>query len=172
MTVTNDTTPQARVVGSNYTTINWRGQPIAYLEAFVDGGQAAFGGASGAGYDVIHPLGFYHPAEVATGRVVGPGTITFTIRELWRRNVWEHLAGLTGTRLIAGPGNDAVFTRLARMGTPAYVTRIITAPDGFRRGDVYHNVTVYGIPDGDQVTIDALTTARNITALYTHKTPL
>src|SRR4051794_32126101 len=130
-TVSQDMQPQTRVVGGNYTVFTYAGQTIAFLEQVDDSGQPPFGGASGAGFDVIQPLGHTHPVEIVTARVVTAGQITLAIRELWKQNVWEHLSGLAGTNDII-----EIFDRLA--ATPQYVqcSRIITSPYGVRRGDV------------------------------------
>src|SRR5690349_16115284 len=84
---------KTRVVGSGFTTFNWRGQPIAFLDGFVDSGQRPVG----AGVEEVHPLNSRYPAEIVTARALRAGTLTLTIRELWNEPIWHQLVGLSGT---------------------------------------------------------------------------
>lgn len=158
---------QVRVVGSGFSTFSYKGLPIAFLEGVEDSGQRAFSDA-GQGYQFIHPLGFSHPIEIATSRVLAGGTLNLTIRELWNQNVWEHLSGLAGSRNIVD-----VFARLA--ADPSYVTcqTIIQPPGGARpRGKIYNNCVVVDIADNDTVTVGALAVTKGIVVAYTHSSPL
>jgi hypothetical protein len=158
---------QVRVVGSGFSTFNYQGQPIAFLEGVEDSGQRAFSDA-GQGYQFIHPLGNSHPIEIATSRVLAGGTLNLTIRELWNSFVWEQLAGLAGAKNIVD-----VFQLLAL--NPAYVTcqTIIQPPGGQRpRGKNYHNCTVVDISDNDTITVGALAVTKGIVVAYTHSTAL
>lgn len=162
--IPSDTRAQVRVVGSNYTTFTWNGQPIAYLEVVRDSGQQALS-SGGAGFEFIHPLGYRTPTDIVSSRVLDGGTIDLMIRELWNLQVWEHLAGLTGTQTIV-----EVFDRLAQ--TPQYVTctKVISPPGGTRYGKVYHRCQIVGIQDGDEITIGALSVAKQVRIGYTHTT--
>lgn len=156
---------RVRVVGSGFTTFNYRGTPIAFLEGVEDSGQRAFSDA-GQAYQFIHPLGFTTPVEIATSRVLAGGTLNLTIRELWNTAVWEQLAGLAGTSNIV-----EIFRRLA--ADPAYVTcqTIIQPPGGGRpRGKNYHNCVVVDIADNDTITVGALAVTKGIVVAYTHST--
>jgi hypothetical protein len=159
---------KVRVVGSGFTTFSYKGQPIAFLEGVEDSGQRAFSDA-GQGYQFIHPIGYSHPIEIATSRVLAGGTLNLTIRELWNMNIWEHLAGLAGTRNIVD-----VFRVLA--SDPAYVScqTIIKPPDKSLRprGKNYNNCVVVDIADNDTVTVGALAVAKGIVVAYTHSSPL
>jgi hypothetical protein len=158
---------QVRVVGSSFSTFSYKGLPIAFLEGVEDSGQRAFSDA-GQGYQFIHPLGYTHPIEIATSRVLAGGTLNLTIRELWNLNVWEHLSGLAGTRNIVD-----VFRRLA--ADPSYVTcqTIIQPPGGARpRGKIYNNCVVVDIADNDTITVGALAVTKGIVVAYTHSSAL
>jgi hypothetical protein len=158
---------QVRVVGSGFTTFSYKGQAIMFLEGVEDSGQRAFSDA-GQGYQFIHPLGYQHPIEIATSRVLAGGTLNLTIRELWNQNIWEHLAGLAGSRNIVD-----VFALLA--ADPSYVTctSVIQPPGGARpRGKVYNNCVVVDIADNDTVTVGALAVTKGITIAYTHSSPI
>ena len=162
----NDTRAKVRVVGSNYTTFQYGGKAIGFLEVIADGGQAALSD-NGRGYEFIHPLGYRVPTDIVTSRVLDGGLLTLTIRELWHQEVWEQLAGLSGTHDIV-----QVFERLA--ATPNYVScaKIITPPDGKRYGKVYHRCVVVNIPTEETITIGALSIPKTVTIAYTHTTPL
>lgn len=160
--MTTNTVGRVRNVGSNYTTFQYSGRTIAFLEAFNDSGQDPV-----VGPQFIHPLGFTHPVDIVTPRALNGGTLTLTIRELWNEEVWEQLQGLTGAKTIVD-----IFNRLAR--TPNYVTcaKIINPPSGRRYGKVYHKCVITGITDGENVTLASLSVPKTITVAYTHTTVL
>lgn len=162
----NDTRAQVRVVGSNYTTFQYAGKAIAYLEVIQDGGQRALS-TNGQGYEFVHPLGYRTPVDIVTSRVLDGGLLTLGVRELWHYEVWEQLQGLAGTHDIV-----QVFERLA--ATPNYVScaKIITPPDGKRYGKVYHRCVVVDIPTAETVELGSLSIAKTITVAYTNTTPL
>lgn len=162
---------QARVVGSGYTSFNYRGRPIAFLEGIEDSGQRAFSDL-GQPYQFIHPLGETHPIEIATSRVLSGGTLQLTIRELWDIPVWHHLAGLAQTYNIVD-----IFRVLAQ--DPEYVTcQTIIKPPGTEnnpgrwRGKTFQNCVIVDINDGDTITVGALAVTKGITVAYTHSTPI
>lgn len=162
MSVNTNTTGQVRNVGSNYTTFQYAGKTIAYLERVVDSGQQPVVGA-----EFIQPIGADHPVDIVTARALRGGTLQLTIKELWNGEVWEQLQGLTGAKTIVD-----IFQRLAQ--TPNYVTctKIITPPGGQRYGKVYHKCVITGITDGETVQIGQLSVDKQITVSYTHTTIL
>lgn len=153
---------QVRVVGSGFSTFNYQGKPIAFLEQVQDSGQRAFSDA-GAPYQYIQPLGQRTPIEIATSRVLQGGTLQLTIRELWNGWIWEQLDGLQGTHNIVD-----IFNALA--ANPSYVTctTMIKPPSGAGavRGKVFHNCSVVDIDDSDTITVGALAVAKNLTVAY------
>lgn len=158
---------RVRVVGSGFTTLQWRGNPIAFLDSFTDSGARPIGGnGGGAGWEAITPLAANHPVEIATSRVLGPGTITATIRELWDRPVWQQLQGLGGaTNMVQ------VWRAISEM--EAITCQMVIKPPtgaGQTRRKIFHNCVVTGIDDGESVTIGALSVARTIEIVYTHAT--
>lgn len=158
---------QVRVVGSGFSTFNYNGHPIAFLEGVEDSGQRAFSDA-GQGYQFIHPLGYRHPIEIATSRVLAGGTLNLTIRELWSAPVWNQLYGLAGTQNIVD-----VFEVLA--ANAAYVTcQTIIQPPGNQkpRGKIHHNCVVVDISDNDTITVGALAVTKGIVVAYTHTSAL
>ena len=162
------TATRTRVVGSGFTSFNYDGKPLAFLDAVTDSGQVPVGRGDGPGWEAVHPLDAKFPVEIATSDAVGPGTLTATLRELWNEPVWWQLAGLAGTQTVVD-----VFRYLRGRNAPVTATKIIKPPGSTAwRGTTYHNVTIVGIPDDDQVTIGALTTGKTVTMVYTNKTPL
>jgi hypothetical protein len=154
---------KTRVIGSGFTTFNYRGQPIAFLDTVSDSGQPLVG----KGYEPVTPLGAKHPVEIVTGFVLDVGTLTLQIRELWNAPVWEQLAG------FAGVGDDitAIYQRIS--ADPAEVTcQMIVMPPGSKtwRVKTFHNCVVYAIEDGESVSNGALTVPKSLSIAYTHKT--
>lgn len=168
---------RVRVVGSGFTTFNYRLQPIAFCEGVEDSGQRAFSDM-GQGYQFIHPLGSRHPVEIATSRVLAGGTLMLTIRELWNAPVWNQLAGLGAERGLPPTQNIVeIFERLA--ADPNYVQcQTIIKPPGTEndpskwRGKTYHNCTVVDINDGDTIQVGSLAVTKGITVAYTYSTRL
>lgn len=156
------TVGQVRNVGSSYTTFQYAGKNIAFLEEVRDSGQAPVAAA-----EFIHPLGYEHPVDIVTPRALGGGSLQLSVKELWNGEVWEQLPGLTGAKTII-----EIFRRLAR--TPNYVTctKIITPPSGRRYGKVYHRCVITGITDAETINIRTLSVNKGIVVSYTHTTPL
>jgi hypothetical protein len=154
---------KTRVVGSGFTTLNWMGQPIAFLDEFTDSGQDPV-----AQPEPVHPIGDKFPREIATARALQAGTLTLTIRELWNEPVWWQLAGVARTYDIVD-----VYQALAAMPSGVSAQMIIKPPGGGSwRGNTYHNLVITQIADNETVRIGSMTFPRAITAMYTNKTPL
>lgn len=151
----------ARVVGSNYTVFQWRGKSIAYLERFSDTGVRPI-----ANVEEITPLGESHPVEFATPRALTGGQLTFSIRELWSKPVWQHLFGLAAANNILD-----VWDIIARDPSVITCQTIIKPPQGnYYRTKTYHNVVVSAIDDSEDVTLGSMTVLRNLSCMYTHYT--
>jgi hypothetical protein len=155
-----EATQQVRNVGSGYTTFQYAGQAIAYLDSFTDSGQKPY-----TQFEPIHPLDEPHPTDFVTSRALTHGTIDVSIRELWHQEVWEQLLGLDQAKTIT-----EIFARLAT--TPQYVTctKIITPPYGAPYGKTYHKCVIVDITDNEQVSIGQLSVAKGLTIAYTHTT--
>lgn len=156
---------QVRVVGSGYTTLHYGNQdPIAFLDSFNDSGQTAIGGPNGRGWEAITPLGERHAIEIATSRVLGPGTITASIRELWNAPVWGGLRGLANANDILD-----VWEALEADSTAVTCYMRIKTPGGRpNRKKTFFNCTITSIDDGEQVQIGTISVAKNIEIIYTH----
>ena len=165
---------QVRVVGSSYTTFVWnggangQGQTLAWLDDVTDSGQAAIGGGQGSGgpgYETVTPLGYQTAQDIVTSRVLAPGTLKATIRELWNEPAWRQLSGLANTNNIID-----IFQYMSSLTNPITCQMIIkpvTSP--LWRGWTYENCTIVGIADGETVEIGALSMQRAVTILYTHR---
>lgn len=151
-----------RVVGGGYSTFNYQGQPIAYLESMRDLGQKPYSTPT----EAIYAVGDRYPREIVTQRVMATGTLQVTIKELWNTPVWWQLQGLTGTDTISDIWD-------ALRAQPGYVTctKIITPPNNAPPRIInYQNCVVSEIDDGDEISIAGLSVSRSISILYTHKT--
>jgi hypothetical protein len=159
--------PQVRVTGSGYTTFNYAGKPIAWLENFRDSGQTPMGQA----YEAITPIGKLRPEEIVTQRVLSEGRLTMSIREVWNVPVWQSLPGLANTHDIG-----QVFDALRRAASSVTAQLLIKPPGQENnpsrwRGKIYHNVVISEIDDSETITTGGLSVLRDITAVYTHTTP-
>ena len=159
-------TTNVRVVGSGFSTFSYGGQPLAWLDAMTDSGQTVMGGNQG--FEVVTPLGSRYAQEIVTGRVLNPGTLTCTVRELWNAPAWWQLQGLAGTTDLAD-----VFAAMAASSVPITCNYIISPPGASTvRGWVYNNCTVVHIDDTESLQIGSLSVARQFVVLYTYKTQI
>lgn len=159
----------SRVVGSGFTTLAFNGKTIALLDSFRDSGQpVAFGP------ETVYSIGNGFPDEIVTSRVVGPGTLDCTIREVWHEPIWKYLLGLGGVdKATAAAMNNIVDAYRAMDALPELTAQmIIQNPNkgGGHRGKVYHNLTITALDDGETVTVGALSVARTVTFMYTKAT--
>lgn len=153
----------ARNLGSNFTTFQYNGQSIAYLEMVSDSGQPLVN----TQVQFVHPLGYQYPQEIVTSRALDGGTLKLTIRELWHQEVWQQMSGLAGSTNILD-----VFNVLAKQANYVTCSKIITPPDGKKYGRTYHRCVIVDIPDGEEFDITTLSTTKVITVAYTFSTPL
>lgn len=154
---------KVRVVGSGFTTLSYRGKPIAWLESFQDTGQQPV-----TRPEFVHLLGDKHPTEIVTARALSAGSITITIRELWNAPVWQQLPGLENANNIID-----VYEALAADPSAVSCQMLIKPPgENYYRGKTYMNCTITSIDDSETVTMETLSIARVITMAYTHTVPI
>jgi hypothetical protein len=153
----------SRIVGSGFTSFQYSGKSIAFLDEIHDSGQAPI-----RQYEAVTPLGDYYPREFALPRVKSEGQLQFIIRELWYSPVWWQLALLNNTYNIID-----VYNAQASTAAPITASTIIRKPPGTasnaNRGWTYHNVNMITIDDREVVQIGALTMPRTLTAVYSTK---
>lgn len=153
---------KARVAGSNYTVLQWRGGSIAFLEGFNDSGVTPV-----AQVEEIHPLGSPHPVEYATPNALRGGTLTFSIREVWEKPVWQHFTGLQEANNLLD-----VWGAMNSDSTSVTCLMIIKIPGATQwRTKTFHNVVISAIDDSEAFTIGSMTIPRQVRAQYTHSTP-
>lgn len=156
---------KSRIVGSGFTTFQFMGKPISFLDEIHDSGQAPI-----RQYEAVTPLGDYFPREFALPRVKSEGQLTFIIRELWNDPVWWQLSGFANTFNIID-----VYNANAGETSPITCSTIIKKPYGTNpvnaktRGWTYGNTNLITIDDREVVQIGALTMPRTITAVYSNK---
>lgn len=152
---------QTRVVGSGFSVLRWQGQKIAYLDQVNDQGQRPVGGIQ-----AIQPLDEEYPIEFAVPKALQAGSFTMTIRELWSKPVWQHLAGMESAQNLLD-----VYKALNAMPGTITCQTIIKPPVGnYWRIKTYHNVVIDTIEDGETIQIGAMTIARTVGCLYTQAT--
>lgn len=153
-----------RVVGSGFTTFNYKGLPLAWLQSVQDSGQRAFADQGNA-VEPIMVLGDRYPREIATTRVLAMGTLQITLRELWNAPVWHQLQGLEGTNDIVD-----VYEALDRNPQDLTCQMIITPPNGVAppRGKTYLNCVITDIDDSETITVAGMSVPRTIDLAYTH----
>lgn len=158
---------KTRVVGSGFTTFNYNGRPIAYMDQVQDSGQKPLGAPSPV--EAVFSLDKNRAIEIVTSRVLDVGTLRMQIRELWNQEVWQQLAGLEN---VEGVITD-VFAALAEQ-SEAVTCQMLIKPPGSPtwRGRTYHNCVITDIEDGESVSLGMLTVPKSITVTYTHKTYL
>lgn len=154
---------RVRVAGSGFTSLQYNGKDIAFLDSFTDSGQRSIG----VGSEAVIPLGARHPVEIVTGRVLDSGVIAATIRELWNEPVWWQLQGLAGTYNIVD-----LWEALANSSASVTCQMLIRPPGGQVRGKVFHGCVVTAIDNGENVQVGTLSVSRAIQIAYTHSTPV
>jgi hypothetical protein len=160
---------KSRVVGSGYTTLTFNGQPLAWLDQFVDQGQPALGGQNG--WEAIQPIGQAVPVEIATSRYMDVGQLSFQIKELWTGPAWTQLQQIA-TLPDGSPTTSIVdvFAAQAASSTPFSCQMLIKPPGSTTWGGfIYNNVIIVGIGTGENVAPTTLTFDRTINAVYTQK---
>lgn len=153
------TATQSRVVGSNFTTMRWRGAPIAFLLGVQDSGQAPV-----APPESVHPLGSPHPIEIATPDALSAGTLTFTVKELWNKPVWQHFSGLAAAQNILD-----VWRVIRQMSEDITCQMVVKNPNSTTwRTKTFYGVVITEIDDSESVRIGSMTLDRPVGAMYTH----
>lgn len=162
----NETNTTRRIAGSGFTTFEFGGHPIAWLDSLADGGQQPLGG--GGGMEAIYPLHARHAAEIAMTRVLGTGSLTLSLKEAWNESAWESIH----PTLFVGLNDIAeVYEAQDNLATKLTATMVIRPPRAsVYRVRTYHGCVVTSIDDRETLTVGALTVPRNITVAYTHKT--
>lgn len=165
-------TTKTRIVGSGFSALYFQHKPIAWLEAYTDSGQRVMSGP-----EPITSLTDQHPSEIAVSRVVGAGTLTVTVRELWHEEVWITMlrqAGISDQDLANINNIADAYNAIDRLPyeitAQMVITNPSTDPNAGTRGKVYHGCVFEDMADGETVAVGSLTVPRTLTLLYTHAT--
>jgi hypothetical protein len=147
---------KTRIGGSGFTSMSWRGTPLAYLQTLQDTPPQPVAGAQ-----VVQPIDQPRPLEIVTAMAVGAGTLRLTFYELWNTYVWAQLPGLEGTNNLL-----EVLQRQVSLGEIS-CRKLIASPSGITRARVYHGCVLTDIDEGEQITIGTMTLPKTITLQYT-----
>lgn len=150
---------QVRIGGSGLTTMLFNNIRMAYLQVMQDTPPTPVATAQ-----AVQPIDEPVPIEIVTALAVGIGTLRATFYELWNEPVWMMLPGLQGAAVLID-----VLKRQVSLGTITMM-KIITAPDGFMRGFVYHNVVITDIDQGENINIGTMTLPKTLTFQYCYVT--
>ncbi len=153
--------PNARLGGSGFTTMLFKGTRLAYLQTIVDTPPRGVGDVT-----PVQPLDEQVPLEIVTPMAVGPGTLQCTFYELWNEPVWARLPGLEGTYNLLD-----VLKRQMTMGEIT-MRKVIRSPSGVMRAKVFHGVVITDVNEGEQINIATMTLPKTLTMMYTYSTPI
>lgn len=152
---------KTRVAGSGYTTLQFKGEPLAYMQSAADQAPQPVAPAQ-----AVQPMDEKHPIEIVTAKAVGPGTLRMTFYDTWDTYVWNKLPGLENAAGLL----DVLEQQIA-LGEIS-CSKIIKSPSGKMRALVYHNCVVTDVDAGETVNIGSMTLPKTITIQYTHVTPV
>ena len=153
--------PKVRVAGSGFTTLQFKGEPLAYMQTIADQAPQPVAPAQ-----VVHPLDEEHPTEIVTAQAVGAGTLRLTFYDTWDLYVWNKLPGLeTATNLLEVLKQQMLLGEIS-------CSKIIKSPGGRMRAIVYHNCVITDVDAGETINIGSMTLPKTITIQYTHMTPV
>lgn len=149
-------------VGGSYTTINFKGSPIAYVDVIRETGPQPV-----ARPQAIQPIDSKYPIEIAFPMAIQAGTLDIQIRETWNAEVWAQLgAGYSGSEDLIG-----IYQANLNNG-PVTCTKVINIPGGGQRGIIYHGCVVTNIQMDETVAIDTMSIPKTITIMYLQRTSL
>ena len=146
---------KTRIGGSGFTSLTWRGTPLAYLQTLQDTPPQPVAGAQ-----VVQPIDEPTPLEIVTAMAVGAGTLRLTFYELWNAPMWAQLPGLEGTNNLL-----QVLQRQVSLGEVS-CRKLIKSPSGITRARVYHGCVITDIDEGEQINIGTMTLPKTLTMQY------
>ena len=148
-------------VGGGYTTINFNGQPLLYVDLVREGAPRSV-----APPQVIQPMDSQYPIEIALPAALEAGTLELTLREQWNAEVWAYLPG--GAFATASDLLDIFKAQLSggNLGKDWTVTKIINIPGGGTRTVTYMGCVVVNVMVDEIVNIGTMTFGKTITLMY------
>lgn len=154
-------TEQKFRVGGGYTAFIFNGQPLAYIDVLNDQGPSPV-----ADPEPVQPIDAPHPIEIAFPKAHRAGQLQVSITETWNEEVWEQLPGFEGAADII-----EVFERNINQGS-IKCTRVVTRPDGSKRGTIYIGTVVTDIDDSEEIRVSTMTLPKRVTMMYKKKRKL
>ena len=148
-------------VGGGYTTINFNGQPLIYVDLIRETAPRPV-----AAPQAIQPMDSKYPIEVAFPAALEAGTLEITFREQWNAEVWAYLPG-------AGFQNasdllDVFQAQLNNnsLGKDWTVTKVITNPNKTSRTITYMGCVVVNVMVDETVNIGTMTFPKSVQLMY------
>lgn len=174
---------RVRVGGSNFTIFLWQNEIIGWAN------QTSIVSPTpvGSGATPIHPLDSPYPVDIITPAAQNIGTMTLEMWELYNAKVWERLQGLAGTPDLAN-----IFLTMASMGEAVQLVKLIRPPKltginpanitaenqkeiaagAPQYGELYKNVTITNVEDGETINIGTMDIIKRVTIAYTQMIPI
>jgi hypothetical protein len=176
---------RTRQGGSTFTVFLWAGQVIGFANQI-----ALVSPTPVAQPAPIQPMDSPYPVEIITPAATTMGTLTLQLTELYNKKVWERLAGLAGTPNLAnifitmasfGLSNQGQGISLAKLISPPPLSGVDPSKGNVptqiqqnvpaQYGEIYQNVTIVNVEDGETITIGTQQINKNITVAYTNYIP-
>lgn len=160
--------PRVRVAGHSYSLWIWGQSPVAYCTNVRHTSPQPLAAAV-----AVQPLNYVRPAEIVTGRAVGPGEISMTVTELYGVKPWQHLGGSFQNEDTIQDLAD-VFHKVQRdltefSNTPITFVRVIRPPGGGVFLEKYYGIRITDIREDENVAVETLQNTFDITIQYTYK---
>lgn len=181
---------RVRVGGSGFTVFAFMGQPIAFCQQVAHTAAAPVG----PGAVAIQPMDEPYPIQVITPAAAGMGSLVLNMYELYNAKVWDRLGAEVGAAaattlpadqntqsfgqsILSGAVDIAdVFVRVAEarpedLTVVKYIrppTIAQTPPRPYH--EIYHNIVVTNILDGEQIEVGTMEVIKQVTIGYTHVT--
>lgn len=176
---------RTRQGGSAFTVFLWQGNVIGFANQV-----ATVSPTPVANPTPIQPIDSPYPVEIVTPAASTIGTMTLQLTELYNQKVWERLAGLSGSPNLVnifirmasfGLTNQGQGISLAKLVSPPPLQGVnpaqgnidgqITSNIPGQYGEIYQNVVITNVEDGETITIGTVLLNKNITIAYTNYTP-
>jgi hypothetical protein len=156
-----NTVKRARVGGSGFTVFTWDGKLIGFARQISHTSPQPVAPAT-----PIHPLNSPYPRHIITPQAAGMGTLTLDLYELYGRQAWDQLKGLTGSNDIV-----EIFAKVANSDHAINMVKYIKPPK--LRGktmkayyEQYHDCVITNVIDGETINIATMEVLKQITVAY------
>lgn len=163
----------SRTGGHGYTYLEWRGNPILYVQQTTHVAPAPISAPA-----AIQPMNHLRPLEIAGPRAIGHGVLTLSIIEGWKDPIWKQLSDFAHSSDLAD-----IFQAQNSAGTPIQVQKIIFNPASAKgtgtnatQGSAgvdyvvitYHGCKIADVRDGETVDLTTIQVNKDFDIWYTH----